>query len=185
MRTVSLDVMQIVIRTAGAPASLASALRPAVDRVDASVPLMRIRTMDEIVESSFAQMSFTMTLMVIAATLAVVLGLVGLYGVISYVVSQRTAEIGVRLALGARPGQVRTMVLRQGLSVALVGVAVGLVGAIAATRLLSSLLFGVSGRDPVTFGTVTAILVAVSALASYLPARRAANIDPLEAVRQD
>ena len=185
MRTVSLDVMQMVIRTAGAPASLASALRPAVDRVDASVPLMRIRTMDEIVESSFAQLSFTMTLMVIAAGLALVLGLVGLYGVISYVVSQRTAEIGVRLALGARPGQVRAMVLRQGLSVALVGVAVGLVGAIAAMRLLSSLLFDVSGRDPVTFATVTAILIAVSALASYLPARRAANIDPLEAIRQD
>ena len=185
MRTVSLDVMQMVIRTAGAPASLASALRPAVDRVDASVPLMRIRTMDEIVESSFAQLSFTMTLMVIAAGLALVLGLVGLYGVISYVVSQRTAEIGVRLALGAQPGQVRAMVLRQGLSVALVGVAVGLVGAIAATRLLSSLLFDVSGRDPVTFATVTAILIAVSALACYLPAKRAANIDPLEAVRQD
>ncbi len=185
MRTVSLDVMQMVIRTAGAPASLASALRPAVDRVDASVPLIRIRTMDEIIESSFAQLSFTMTLMVIAAGLALVLGLVGLYGVISYVVSQRTAEIGVRLALGARPGQVRAMVLRQGLGVALVGVAVGLVGAIAAVRLLSSLLFGVSGRDPVTFAAVTAILIAVSAVASYLPARRAANIDPLEAVRQD
>jgi ABC-type antimicrobial peptide transport system permease subunit len=167
------------------PASLASSLRPAVDRVDASAPLMRIRTMEEIVESSFAQLSFTMTLMVIAAGLAVVLGLVGLYGVISYVVSQRTAEIGVRLALGARPGQVRAMVLRQGLSVALVGVAVGLVAAIAATRVLSSLLFDVSERDPATFASVTAILIAVSALASYLPARRAANIDPLEAVRQD
>jgi putative ABC transport system permease protein len=185
MRTVSLDVMQMVIRTAGAPASLASSLRPAVDRVDASAPLMRIRTMEEIVESSFAQLSFTMTLMVIAAGLAVVLGLVGLYGVISYVVSQRTAEIGVRLALGARPGQVQAMVLRQGLGVALVGVAVGLVAAIAATRVLSALLFDVSDRDPVTFASVTAILIAVSALASYLPARRAANIDPLEAVRQD
>jgi putative ABC transport system permease protein len=185
MRTVPLDVMQMVIRTTGSPATLAASLRPAVDRVDPSVPLMRIRTMEEIVESSFAQLSFTMTLMVIAAVLAVVLGLVGLYGVISYVVSQRTAEIGVRLALGARPGQVRTMVLRQGLGVALIGVGVGLVASIAATRVLGSLLFEVSGRDPVTFASVTALLIAVSALATYLPARRAANIDPLQAVRQD
>jgi predicted permease len=185
MRTVALDVMLVVMRTAAAPASLAPALRQAVDRVDPSVPLLRVRTMEEIVDASFARLSFTMTLMVIAAVLALVLGLVGLYGVISYVVSQRTAEIGVRLALGARPGQVRAMVLRQGLSVALVGVGVGLVAAAAATRILGSLLFEVSGRDPVTFGIVALTLIAVSALATYLPARRAASIDPLQAVRQD
>jgi putative ABC transport system permease protein len=185
MRTVSLDVMYVMIRTAVAPASLGPALRQAVDRVDPSVPLMRMRTMDEIVEASFARLSFTMTLMVIAAGLALVLGLVGLYGVISYVVSQRTAEIGVRLALGARPGQVRAMVLRQGLGVALIGVVVGLIAAAAATRVMSSLLFEVSGRDPMTFAIVAAVLLVVSAVATYLPARRAANIDPLQAVRQD
>ncbi len=185
VRSVPLDVMHVVIRTTAAPASLAPALRQAVDRVDPSAPLMRVRTMEDIVEASIARLSFTMTLMVTAALLALVLGLIGLYGVISYVVSQRTPEIGVRLALGARPGQVSAMVLRQGLSVVLVGVVVGLVAALAATRMLGSLLFEVSERDPITFVAVALALVAVSALATYLPARRAASIDPLQAVRQD
>jgi predicted permease len=185
IRSVPLDVMHVVIRTTAAPASLASALRQAVDRVDPSAPLMRVRTMEDIVEASIARLSFTMTLMVTAALLALVLGLIGLYGVISYVVSQRTPEIGVRLALGARPGQVSAMVLRQGLSVVLVGVIVGLVAALAATRMLGSLLFEVSERDPITFAAVALVLVAVSALATYLPARRAASIDPLQAVRHD
>src|SRR6185503_1079239 len=183
LRTVSLDVMQVVVRTATAPASLAMALRQAVDRVDSSVPLMRVRTMEEIVDSSFARLSFTMTLMVVAAVLALVLGLIGLYGVISYVVSQRTAEIGVRLAVGAQPSQVRTMVLRQGLSVVLVGGALGLVVALASTRVMGSLLFEVSEHDPMTFVVVALVLIAVSAVAAYLPARRAASIDPLQAVR--
>ena len=113
------------------------------------------------------------------------LGLVGLYGVISYIVSQRTPEIGVRLALGAQPGDVRRMVLRQGLGVALVGVVVGLGVAAVATRVMGSLLFEVSTHDPVTFGAAALALTAVSALATYLPARRAAAIDPLEAIRAE
>ena len=185
VKAVTLEMLQVVIRRPTATASLATDLRRAIDRVDASVPLTRIRTMDEIVASSLAQASFTMTLLVIAAVVALLLGVVGLYGVISYVVSQRTPEIGVRLALGAQPSEVRAMVLRQGLRVALVGVAGGLATAALASRVLGSLLFEVSALDPVTFGAVPLVLMAVSWLATYVPARRAAAIDPLEALRQE
>jgi len=185
VRAISLDVMQVVVRTTIPPSSLVSALRAAVDRIDPSVPLMRIRTMDEIISGSLARTAFTMTLLIIAAVVALVLGLVGLYGVISYIVSQRTQEIGIRLALGAQPGHVRSMVLRQGLGVALVGVVLGLGLAAVATRVMGSLLFEVSTHDPVTFAGAALALTAVSALATYLPARRAAAIDPLEAVRAE
>jgi ABC-type antimicrobial peptide transport system permease subunit len=146
---------------------------------------MRIRTMDEVISASMVRMAFTVTLLIISAAVALVLGLVGLYGVISYIVSQRTPEIGVRLALGAQPGHVRWMVLRQGLGVALVGVGVGLGVAALSTRVMGSLLFEVSAHDPVTFGAAALALAAVSALATYLPARRAAAIDPLEAIRTE
>jgi ABC-type antimicrobial peptide transport system permease subunit len=181
----SAEVMHIVLRTAAAPASLASALRAAVDRVDAAVPLATVRTMEDVVRGSLAQLSFTMTLLAIAAAVALVLGVVGLYGVISYIVTQRTSEIGVRLAVGAQPKDVRGMVLRQGVGLALVGVAAGLGLAFAATRVLGSLLFEVSARDPIVFAAVALALTAVSAVASYLPARRAAGIDPLQALREE
>jgi putative ABC transport system permease protein len=183
--SVGLEVMNTVVRTSGVPASLASALRRAVDTVDASVALTTTRTMEDIVAASMAQTSFTMTLLAIAAGIALVLGVVGLYGVISYIVTQRTAEIGIRLALGAKPVGVCVMVLRQGLIVALAGVAVGLVAALALTRLMASLLFEVSAHDPATFGTVALVLTAVSAAATYLPARRAAGVDPVRALRQE
>ena len=183
--SVDLEVMHAVVRTSASSGPLASALRSAVDGVDASVPLTTMRTMDEIVAGSIAQASFTMTLLAIAAAMAVVLGVVGLYGVISYIVAQRTAEIGIRLALGARPLEVCALVLRQGLAVTLAGVAVGLLAALAATRLMASLLFEVSTRDPATFATVAVLLTLVSAAATYVPARRAAGIDPVRALRQD
>jgi ABC-type antimicrobial peptide transport system permease subunit len=141
--------------------------------------------MTEIVSTSLAQMSFTMTLVALAAGIALVLGAVGLYGVISYIVSQRTAEIGVRMALGAQPHDVRSMVLRQGLAVVLAGIVVGVIIAAGTTRVLSSLLFEVSPRDPATFAVVTAILLVVSVVAIYLPARRAAGIDPIRALREE
>jgi predicted permease len=181
--SVPLDVMHAVVRAGAAPAAVAPALRSAVDRVDASVPLTTTRTMEDLVAGTMAQTSFTMTLLVIAAAIALVLGVVGLYGVISYIVTQRTGEIGIRLALGARPSDVSTMVLRQGLVVALAGVVVGLAAALASTRLMASLLFEVSAYDPATFVAVALILTAVSALAAFLPARRAANIDPTQALR--
>ena len=128
--------------------------------------------MDEIISASLARIAFTMTLLIIAALVALILGLVGLYGVISYIVGQRTSEIGL-------------MVLRQGLGVAVVGVVVGLGVAAAATRVMGSLLFEVSTHDPVTFGAAALALTAVSALATYLPARRVARIDPVVALRSE
>jgi putative ABC transport system permease protein len=182
---VDLGVMQIVVATTGDPASLAPLLRPALDRVDRSMPLTTTRTMSEVVSSSLAQMSLTITLVTLAALIALALGAVGLYGVISYVVSQRTAEIGVRMALGARPSDVRALVLRQGLSVVVAGMAVGLVVAAAASQVLTSLLFEVSARDPVTFAGVAALLLAVSTAAIYPPVQRAVAIDPVRAFRED
>ena len=183
--SVGLDVMYAVVRTDGESSTAASALRQAVDRVDPSVPLTTVRTMDQVLAASLAQTSFTTTLLAIAAALALLLGLVGLYGVISYIVAQRTGEIGIRLALGADPADVSGMVLRQGLTVTAVGIGVGLVAAFAATRLMASLLFEVSSRDPAIFAGVAVALTAVSAAATYLPARRAASIDPLNALRQE
>jgi predicted permease len=183
--SVGLEVMHAVVRTSGGAGATASALRQAVDRIDPAVPLTTARTMDQVVAASLAQTSFTTTLLTIAAALALLLGLVGLYGVISYIVAQRTGEIGIRLALGANPAEVSLMVLRQGMIVSAVGIAVGLVAAFAATRLMASLLFEVSARDPATFAGVALALTAVSAAAAYLPARRAASIDPLSALRQE
>jgi predicted permease len=182
-QAVALDAMYAVVRTRDVATVPASALRAAVDAVDRSVPLTTIRTMEEIVNASLAQSSFTMVLLTIAALTALALGVVGLYGVISYVVAQRTAEIGIRLALGARPADVYMLVLRQGLLVALVGVALGLVAAAASARLMGSLLFEVSARDPVTYAAAAVLLTAVSTAATFLPARRAAAIAPSTALR--
>ena len=126
-----------------------------------------------------------MTLLGIAGLVALILGLVGVYGVISYAVSQRRAELGMRLALGAQPGQVQKMVLRQGFVLASMGVAVGLALALGVTRLMSTLLVEVSASDPVTYVSVAGLLLAVALAASYLPARRAAKVDPMTALRLD
>jgi predicted permease len=184
-QSVSLEVMTFAIHTERDPASLVNAVRQAVQRVDPGVPLTSARTMDEVLAASLAATAFTTSLLGIAAVVALLLGVIGLYGVISYVVGQRTQEIGVRMALGARPGDVRGMVLRDGLGVTLAGVGLGLIGAAAASRLLATLLFGVSARDPVTFAGVALLLTGVSLFATWLPARRAAAVDPLVALRSE
>jgi len=181
----SLEVLHAVIRGSGDPASLVPSLRRAVDRIDPTMPLTGVRTMSDIIDASLAQPTFTVTLLAIAAGIALVLGVVGLYGVISYIVTQRTAEIGVRLALGARPARVCAMVLRQGVTVASIGVIVGLASAWASTRLMGSMLFEVSAQDPLTFVGVACILIAVSVLATFVPARKAASLDPVTAMRDD
>ena len=132
-----------------------------------------------------AQMAFTMVLLAIAAGVALMLGVIGIYGVMSYIVSQRTGEIGVRLALGAEPGSVAGMIVRQGGLVALAGIAVGLAAASAGGRLIESLLYGVSPRDPAVFAATTLTLLGVALLACWLPARRAARLSPLEALRTE
>jgi predicted permease len=171
-----------VVQTA-TPLALAPQAREAVWALDPDLPVADMRTMDEIVSESELELSFTMFTLGIAALLALVLGAVGLYGVLSYSVAQRTQEIGVRMALGAQASEVLGMVLREGARTQLVGLAVGLLGAAALTRVLQGLLFGVEALDPLTFVTTTGILFAVGLLAAYLPARRAAKLDPVTSMR--
>ena len=178
-------VMNYVVRSAVAPAALLPTVRGAIKIVDANLALSQVRTLQDMVDRSAAQSAFTMALLAIAASVALLLGLVGIYGVTSYIVSQRTGEIGVRLALGAAPRDVANMIVRQGGAVALAGIAVGLAGASGATRLMSSLLYGVSPHDPTVFGTTTVVLMSVAIIASWLPARRAARLNPLDALRAD
>jgi predicted permease len=183
--TVSMEVMTFAIRTGRDPMSLVNPVRQAVQRVDPTVPITAARSMEDVLSASLASTAFTTTLLSIAALVALLLGVIGLYGVISYVVGQRTQEIGLRMALGARPGDVRSMVLRDGMGVTAIGVGLGLIGAAAASRLLETLLFGVSARDPLTFGGVAMLLTGVSIFATWLPARRAAAVDPLVALRTE
>jgi ABC-type antimicrobial peptide transport system permease subunit len=158
-------------------------VRDAIWSVNPNLPLARVRTLAEILESSMARTEFTLVMLGISAIAAVLLGAIGIYGVISYVVAQRTREIGVRMALGARRADVSRMVLRHGGIVTAVGVAVGLVAAIALTRLMASLLYGVSAVDATTYVLAALVVSAVSLLASYIPARRATGIDPVDALR--
>ena len=175
--------MAFTVRTTVPPMTLANAVRDIAAEINPNVAIGHIRTMDMIVANSSARLAFTMVLLLIAGSIAVVLGGVGIYGVISYVTGQRRNEIGVRMALGARPVDVSSMVLRQSGSVIAVGIAAGLVAALLLSRLLVSILFQVAPTDVVTYVSVTVFLVAVAALASWLPARRAAALDPLIALR--
>ena len=178
--------MAFAVRT-GRPSasSLLPDARKAVWAANPNLPLANVRTLDELLDRSLAQTSFTLVMLMIAAAVALTLGVVGIYGVISYIVSQRTREIGVRMALGAAGPDVTRMVLRQGMMLAGSGVGVGLVAAIGLTRLMSSLLYGVEATDPVTFGTVALMLSAVALVASYMPALRASRTDPAEALRSE
>jgi putative ABC transport system permease protein len=176
--------MFLVLRTAGDPGSVAAAARAAVRDLDADLPLFQVRTMERVVEETLVGRRFAMLLMSLFAALALLLAAVGLYGVISCSVAQRTREIGIRMALGARGGDVVRMVVRRGLALAAIGLALGLAAALAVTRLLSSLLFSVRPTDPLTFVSLAALLLAVAGVASFLPARRAARVDPIEALRE-
>ncbi|HVG08123.1 MAG TPA: ABC transporter permease [Thermoanaerobaculia bacterium] len=167
------------------PLTLVEPVRKAVWSIDPKLPLAQVRTMEDVVERSMARVSFTMFLLAIGAVVALTLGAVGIYGVISYIVSQRTQEIGVRMALGAQRGEVSGMVLKEGMALALVGIGLGLAGSFAVTRFMQALLFEVSTTDPATFAAVPVLLAAVALLASYLPARRAAGVEPLEAIRYE
>jgi putative ABC transport system permease protein len=164
-------------------AALAGPVRRAIWSLDPNLPVAQVRTMEEVVESSTARTSFTMLLLLIAAAVALLLGSVGIYGVISYVVSQRTREIGVRMAIGARRNDIARMVIGEGALVVGTGIALGLASAFALTRLMGALLFEVSATDPPTFAGVPVVLAAVALAASYLPARRAAAVEPLAAIR--
>jgi putative ABC transport system permease protein len=178
-------VISYVVRTSVPPSSVVPAVRRAVDAVDKNLALAQVRTLQDVLDRASAPMAFTMVLLAIAAGVALLLGVIGIYGVMSYVVSRRTGEIGVRLALGAEPGEVAHMIVRQGGGVALAGVAVGLTVALAGARVIESLLYDVTPRDPVVFAATTSILAAIALLACWLPARRAARLSPIEALRTE
>jgi len=177
------QAMTILVRTRNDPATLVSALRNAVQTIDPTQPVTNIRTLDQIVSDSIAQPRLNMLLMGLFGGLALILAAVGIYGLLSYAVTERTREIGTRMALGAQVPDVLRLVLKQGMTLALIGEVIGLVGAFALTRVIRGLLFGVAPTDAMTFIAVAAVLTSVALLACYFPARRAAKVDPLVALR--
>lgn len=177
--------MSVVVRTAGDPESLTSSLRQQVLSIDKDQPIYNIRTMQSIREEVMAPQRLNVLLLGIFASVALILAAVGIYGVMSYAVTQRTHEMGIRLALGARPADVLKLVIGQGMKVAIIGIVIGLTGAFLLTRLMSSLLFGVSATDPITFVTIAALLTIIALLANYIPARRATRVSPIIALRYE
>jgi predicted lysophospholipase L1 biosynthesis ABC-type transport system permease subunit len=166
-------------------ASLGGEVRELVRQVAPEAPVYREFTMELLARRSMIQLSFTMLTLGVVSALAMILGAVGLYGVLSYVVAERTREIGVRMALGATAGAVRRLVVSQGARVVLVGTVVGVAAALASTRLLDALLYEVSAVDPVVFVAMSIMMIGIGMLASYVPARRASNVDPIESLRND
>jgi predicted permease len=164
---------------------LLSQIQQAVWSVNANLPLASVETMQDIYGQSLARTSFTLVMLAIAGSMALLLGIIGIYGVIAYSVSQRTREIGIRLALGAQKGQLRWMFVRSALILSAAGIGIGLCAAGGLTRFMSSLLYGVSPIDPITFAAIPIILASAAAVASYIPAHRAAAIDPVEALRSE
>jgi putative ABC transport system permease protein len=177
--------MTLVLRTVQDEATLGPAIRSVVSSMDRSLPVSHIRPMEAYVADSSAPQRFNVILLGAFAAIALILATAGLYGVMSYLVSQRTGEIGIRMALGARPMDVLGLVVRKAMLLAGVGVVLGMAAATAATRLMSSLLFGVQARDPMVFAVAPLVLIAVAMLASYIPARRASRVDPLVALRME
>jgi putative ABC transport system permease protein len=174
-----------VIRTIGDPMQLAAAARQEVQRLDAALPVRNVRPMEEVLSRSIAQERFNVSLLGLFATIGLILAAIGIYGVMSYAVTQRTHEFGLRIALGAQMKDVLRLVISNGMTLALIGVAIGLAGAFALTRLMTSLLFGVTPIDAPTFVTVSILLLAVALVACYIPARRAMKVNPLIALRYE
>jgi predicted permease len=181
----SAGTMFIVARTSSDPAATADAIVHQVNALDPEVPVFDIATMDRRVQDSVARQRFAMTMLGAFAGFAMILAAIGVYGVISFLVSQGTADIAIRMALGARPGRILSLVFQQGMGLALIGIFAGLAGALGLTRVMSGLLFGVSAADPVTFGSVLVLLIAVVLAACYFPARRAMRVDPMAALRTE
>jgi ABC-type antimicrobial peptide transport system permease subunit len=168
----------------GSP-SFTQELQRAVWSVNPSLPLANARTLEEIRSRSMAQTSFALTMLALAASVALLLGVVGIYGVIAYIAAQRTREIGIRMALGAEAGHVSGLFLRHGLTLTAIGLALGIAASFGLTRFMSTLLFGVTATDAPTYAAVSAILGGVAVLATWLPARRASRVDPIAALRAD
>src|SRR5205807_7097587 len=173
----------LVLRTKRGPSEMASAVRKEIAALDSGVPTYQVATMDQLLSASVANERFNLFLLVLFAALALGLAAVGIYGVLAFGVSRRSREIGIRLALGARPRDVLRLVVRQGMQLVIAGVLLGIAGALALTRLMASLLYGVSPTDPATFVVVSALLPMVALIACYFPARRAMHVDPMVALR--
>jgi putative ABC transport system permease protein len=180
-----INAMTLVVRAAGAPASLLPAVRAQVRALDAGQPVTAVATMEEHLQRWLSQPRFGMLLLSLFAGAALLLALVGVYGVVAYEARQRTHEIGIRTAIGARPGHILRLIVGDGLKLALLGAALGAAAALPLVRLLASQLYGVGRYDPVTFGVMPALLVAAAGLAAYLPARRATQVDPVTALRHE
>jgi predicted permease len=177
--------MVLAIRTTTDPTVVAGSLREVVRSLDPNVPIVGMSTMDDVLSGQVARPIFMMTLLCVFAGVALALGVIGVYGVMSHAVAARTNEIGIRIALGAHSGEVTRMVTRQGFLLAITGVLLGLACALAATRVMTGLLFNVSATDPWTFGAVAVLMALVALLAGYMPARRASKVDPIEALRAE
>jgi putative ABC transport system permease protein len=174
-----------VVRASGDPAVLANSAIEQIHKDDPTLPVTRVTTLDTLLADSVSPRRLSMSLLGVFAGLALVLAAVGIYGVMSYVVSLRTNEIGIRIALGAKPGDIWRLIIWRAAALALVGVAIGTAGALALTRLLASLLYAVKPSDPVTFTGVALLLGVIALLASYIPARRAMRVDPMIALRHE
>ncbi|MCI0485011.1 MAG: ABC transporter permease [Blastocatellia bacterium] len=177
--------MALVVRSSGDPKLLADAVRREISAVDKNLPVANVRTMEQYLQGSIAQERFSMTLLVIFAIAAMAMSVTGIYGVIAYSVTQRTREIGIRLALGAQTSDVLKMVVRQGMAMAAIGIGIGFVVALVLTRIMEGLLFEVTATNPATFAAVSTLLLWVSLAASYTPARRATKVDPIVALRYE
>ena len=174
-----------VIRTASDPVALTAAVVDVIHKTDANLPVTQVATLDDLVSDSVSPRRFSAVLIGVFSGIALLLAAVGIYGVMSYVVGQRIREIGIRLAIGAQPGDIWNLVIRRSAKLAVAGILVGLAGAFALTRYLSSLLFDVKPTDPLTFSAVALLLVFVALAACYLPARRAMRVDPIVALRYE
>jgi predicted permease len=181
----SMALMQVAIRTQADPAAVIGSARQAIHELDPGLPLAKVSTLAALTGTAMAQERFSMLLVGFFGVLALFLSAVGIYGVISYSVGQRTREIGVRIALGARRESVFRMILVQGLRLTVLGIVLGIAAALGTAHLLNGFLYGVRGTDPATFVVVAVFLVAVALAASFLPARRAAGIDPMQALRAE
>jgi putative ABC transport system permease protein len=175
----------IVVQTAGDPNGIVNAVRHELNAIDPTLPLASVRSMEDLVSSARARPRFLMLLLTMFSTISVVLAAFGLYGVISYAVAQRTSEFGIRMALGAQSGDVISMVLGQGLTLGLIGIGCGAVGAVFLTRLMSGLLFEMGAFDVPTFAAMAFLLLLVTLLACYVPALRATRVDPMKALRYE